>query len=84
MLIYLSYPLVELLFERGAFDSTDTYLVAHVQIYYLLQLPFYMLAIMGTRLMSALSLNQVLLKIAGINLIVNIVGNLILMQYMGL
>ncbi len=84
ILIYFSSPLIEILFQRGAFDASDTQLVAHVQIFYLLQLPFYILGIMGARLLSALSCNQALMKISALNLLINIAGNLILMKYLGL
>ncbi len=84
ILIYFSSPLIEILFQRGAFDANDTQLVAHIQIFYLLQLPFYILGIMGARLLSALSCNQILMRISAINLVTNIAGNLILMKYLGL
>ncbi|VAX12940.1 Proposed peptidoglycan lipid II flippase MurJ [hydrothermal vent metagenome] len=84
ILIYFSAPLIELLFQRGAFDAGDTQLVAHVQIFYLLQLPFYIIGIMGAQLLSALSCNQILMKISALNLLINIAGNLILMKYIGL
>ncbi len=84
LLVYFSHPLIELLFQRGAFDASDTQLVSHVQIFYLLQLPFYVIGIMGARLLSALSCNQILMKISAINLLINIAGNFILMKYLGL
>jgi len=81
--IYFSEFLARLIFERGAFTSHDTQLVAQVQSLYLLQVPFYLLGILGVRLLSALIKNQVLMVIGGINLLVNILGNYILMQYWG-
>ncbi len=81
--IYFSEPLVRFIFERGAFTSNDTQLVAQFQSLYFLQVPFYLLGILGVRLLSALIKNQVLMVIGGINLCVNILGNYILMQYWG-
>jgi putative peptidoglycan lipid II flippase len=83
MLIYLSEFLVGILFERGAFVAADTRLVGKVQALYLLQVPFYVLGIMGVRLLSAMKKNQTLMVISAINLITNIVGNYVFMSYLG-
>ena len=84
LLVYLSSPMVSLLFERGAFTEGDAHLVARVQGLYLLQIPFYLLGIMGVRLLSALKKNHILMGISGINLVVNILANIVFMRYMGL
>ncbi len=81
--IYFSYPLIEVIFERGAFGSGDTQLVSHVQTFYLLQIPFYMLGIMCARLLNALSRNHLLMNIGFISLVINIAGNFILMKHLG-
>jgi putative peptidoglycan lipid II flippase len=83
MLIYLSEFLVGILFERGAFVAADTRLVGDIQALYLLQIPFYVLGIMGVRLLSAMKKNQTLMVISAINLITNIVGNYVFMSYLG-
>jgi len=83
LLFLFSEPIIELLFERGAFTAEDTLQVAQVQVFYLLQLPFYMLGILGVRLISALAKNEILLKISFVNLVVNIIGNYLFMQYFG-
>jgi len=83
VLLYFSEPIVMLLFERGAFSTGDTLLVGRVQSLYLLQMPFYVLSIMGVRLLSALKKNQILMVISGINLIANIVGNYLFMRHLG-
>lgn len=83
LLFLFSEPIIALLFERGAFTEQDTQLVAQTQAYYLLQLPFYMLGILGVRLISAMAKNEILMKISFVNLVVNIIGNYLLMQYFG-
>ncbi len=83
LLFLFSQPIIQLLFERGAFTAADTQLVSQVQAYYLLQLPFYMLGILGVRLISAMTKNTVLMKISALNLVVNIIGNYVLVQYYG-
>lgn len=84
VLIYFSEAIVKLVFERGAFTNIDTLLVGQVQAFYFPQIPFYILGILGVRLLSALGKNQTLMVISGINLFVNVIGNYILMQYWGL
>jgi putative peptidoglycan lipid II flippase len=83
LLILISEPLAGLIFERGAFTAADTKLVGRVQACYLLQLPFNALGLLGVRLLNALHRNEVLMFISGVNLLVNIVGNYVLMQFMG-
>jgi putative peptidoglycan lipid II flippase len=42
-----------------------------------------MLGILGVRLLSSLGLNKIIMLISFLNLIVNIIGNFILMSYYG-
>lgn len=83
LLMALSEPLVRLLFERGAFTGEDTRIVAFVQIFSLLQIPFYLLGIIYVRAISALQRNTLLMWGSAISLILNVVMNLILMRYIG-
>jgi putative peptidoglycan lipid II flippase len=83
-LVYFSDPIVTLLFERGAFSSGAAQLVGRVQALYLLQVPFYLLGIMGVRLLSALKKNHVLMGISAINLFINVIANYVFMRYLGL
>ncbi len=83
LLFLFSEPMINLLFERGAFTAQDTRQVAQAQAYYLLQLPFYMLGILAVRLISAAAKNVVLMKVAAVGLPLNIVLNYIFMQRMG-
>jgi len=82
-LVYFSADLVALVFERGAFTQADSQLVGQVQAFYLLQVPFYMVGILGVRLLSALRKNHILVMISGVNLVTNAVGNYLFMQYWG-
>ena len=83
LLIVFSRPLVKLLFQRGAFTSVDTDVVSRVQVFYCLQIPFYVLAMLFVRFISAARRNDFLMYAAGMNLVVNIVMNLILMKIWG-
>lgn len=57
LLIGLSTPIVETLFERGRFTSADSGIVARVQTLYALQIPFYVAATVGIRMIWALRRN---------------------------
>jgi len=81
--ILLSKPLVALLFERGAFTSTNTAQVASVQSLCALQLPLYILGILFVRLLSALKANHILMWGTLISFTVNIILDLILMKWLG-
>ncbi|MBW2082869.1 MAG: polysaccharide biosynthesis C-terminal domain-containing protein [Deltaproteobacteria bacterium] len=83
LLIIYSEELVRVIFQRGAFTASDTRIVSRVQSFYLLQIPFYITGMLGVRMLSALKKNHILMIISGINLIANILGNYILMKYMG-
>lgn len=80
----LSAPLIRLLLERGSFDAADTALVSTVQAYYILQLPFYVIGLMGVRVLNALQAHGAVLCIATVLLLVNVVLNLVFMELMGL
>ena len=82
-LVAFSHPLVKILFQRGAFTAADTNVVSRVQAFLSLQIPFYVLANLGVRLVSALKRNSVLMVIAGVNMVANVIFNLILMRYAG-
>lgn len=83
IMIVFSVPLIEVIYQRGAFTSADTALVGKVQVFYFLQIPFYIMAILTVRLISALKANQILMWGAVFNLVVNIVFNLIFMRVWG-
>ena len=81
--IFLSKPLVALLFQRGNFSPADTENVAWIQAMYLLQVPCYTLTILFVRMISSLQANHVLLWGTILSFTVNITFDYVLMQYMG-
>jgi putative peptidoglycan lipid II flippase len=85
MLVFLSFSvsIVRILYQRGAFDATDTAVVAKVQAMYAIQIPFYILSILFVRFLSSIRRNDVLMYAAGINLSLDIVFNLVLVGPMG-
>jgi len=83
LLALLSEPLIRLLFQRGAFTAETTAAVTAVQLWLLPQIPFYILVMLGARVLSALDGNQIVLRIGALNLAVNVTGNYVLMQWFG-
>lgn len=84
LLFTFSQPIVEILLERGSFTSKDTILVAEIQAFYALQIPFYIANILVVKLISSLQQNHLLMWVSGFNLIINIVGNFVFMQWLGI
>ncbi|MDF1586060.1 murein biosynthesis integral membrane protein MurJ [Marinimicrococcus flavescens] len=78
-----SEDLVRLLFERGEFTRQDTILVGYLQMIYAMKMPFYLAGVLGSRFLNALSMNGVTGLIGVMNFVANIVGNLILMRFLG-
>jgi putative peptidoglycan lipid II flippase len=83
LLILLARPLVELLFERGSFDASDTALVALTHALYALQIPFALAGTLVVRAISAVGANHILISAAAINIVVNIGLNLLFMRWLG-
>ena len=75
--------IVKIVFERGAFRPDDTILVARIQQMYLLQVPFFVLGILGVRVLIAMSKNHLLTIMAVVNLTVNVIGNIVFMRWFG-
>ncbi len=83
-LIIFSEPIVRLMFQRGSFTDTDTQLVAEIQRYFALQIPFYVAAVFIVKLITSIQRNQILMWGSGLNLIVNITANFIFMHFLGI
>jgi putative peptidoglycan lipid II flippase len=83
LIAVFSVPLVRLLFERGRFLPSDTFDVARVQALYAIQIPFYLLGLLGVQLLHAISANRVLMWVSIGNCITNIVGNYVFMRVWG-
>jgi putative peptidoglycan lipid II flippase len=79
----LSEPLVRLLFERGEFTSEATVEVSRVQMWLLLQIPFYVVVMLGARVLSALDANASVLRISALNVGINVLANYLLMRQFG-
>lgn len=83
ILIFFSDEIVTLLFQRGNFTENDVAIVSRIQVFYLLQIPFYLMAMVGGRLLTAMGRADVLTKITFVNMILNIAGNIVFMKWLG-
>lgn len=83
LLVLFSTSIVRVVFERGQFSATDTQVVARVQALYALQIPFYVLGIMGVQLLHAISANRVLMWVSIGNFFTNVIGNYVFMRIWG-
>ena len=73
LLSVFAEQIVTLVFQRGAFTAADTTRVAEVQAWFALQLPFFGVSLLFSRLISSLGANQLLLVQAALCLVVNAV-----------
>lgn len=83
LIVVFSEPLVRVFFERGQFVASDTRAVAQVQALFALQIPFYLLGMMGVQLLHAISANRVLMYVSIGNFFTNVIGNYVFMRLWG-
>ena len=81
---FAAEPIVRLLLERGEFVPEDTERVAAVLRFASFQIPGYILAVLGSRVVVALGSNRFLLSTTVFTLALNIVLNLLFIQWFGL
>lgn len=83
LIILGSEPIVHALLQRGSFNANDTRIVAQIQSCFALQIPFYIGCMLVVRLISAMRQNQILIIGSAGNLAINIAGNYLFMQWLG-
>jgi putative peptidoglycan lipid II flippase len=76
-------PLIELLFQRGAFDTHSTLYVARAWTAYAIGLVFCAIGVFIARMFSAMQNTKVMMFASLQNLILNIIFNLIFMRFWG-
>ncbi|WP_055444747.1 murein biosynthesis integral membrane protein MurJ [Lacinutrix himadriensis] len=84
VLIFLSDFIIELSFERDAFTEKDTEIVANIQRVFLLGLPFAICEIILVRFLTSINKNSYMAYVALISVILNIILDIILMEYYGI
>jgi putative peptidoglycan lipid II flippase len=83
MIFMFSEAIIQFLFQRGSFMARDTAVVAQIQAFYALQIPFYMANVLATRLISSLLTNYLLMWSAVLYLITSVTLNLLLIKPLG-
>ncbi len=83
LVFFSSRVLVRVLFEHGSFRSGDTAVVGPVLAFYSVQIPFYALGALAVSVLSSVSRNDILFYAAGVNVVLDIILNLLLMRVWG-
>ena len=76
-----SSDIIRLLFERNAFTSDDTVIVAKLQRIALIYVPFYLCTLVCVNFLTAMNKNRFMAWVSLWNLILNLVLNIILVKY---
>jgi putative peptidoglycan lipid II flippase len=84
MLVVFSEPIVKVLFQRGLFTYQDTQIVAQLQSFYALQIPFYIGNILLIKMLISMQDKFILMSISGLNVIMNIIFNYLFVQWLGI
>jgi putative peptidoglycan lipid II flippase len=82
-LIAGAHWLVGVTLQHGAFAAWDTAVVTQVLAMYALQIPFYVASRVDYRLIVAARRTDLVLVCGGVNLVLDVVLNLVLMRWMG-
>jgi len=82
-LALLSEPIIRVLFQRGAFDASDTHMIAPLLVAFALGMPFFSIVSLSTRAFYAVKDTSTPVKIATVSFLVNVVASLVLMRIWG-
>lgn len=83
MLCWLAPWVIHVLFERGSFTAADTTRVAEVLRFAALQIPFYILGSLASRVIVAMQATHFIIVLSTLGLVGNAALNYVLMQRMG-
>lgn len=81
--IFLSEDIIRILFERGQFNAGDTYVVANIQKIALIYVPFFICTNIMVKFLTAINKNVSMAWISFGKLILNLILNFILIEYLG-
>ena len=82
-LIALSPMIVDILYLGGRFTIEDARLVSMVQMAYLAQIPFYLIAILASRVLASMRASRLIALATMTHLVLSVGGNLLLMPLWG-
>jgi putative peptidoglycan lipid II flippase len=83
VLILGAQPLVRLTLQHGAFGARDTAVVKTVLAMYAIQIPFFVVSRVFYRFIVAMRRTDLVFYCGGLNLVLDVVLNLVLMRWMG-
>lgn len=83
LLVLASRPLVDAMYQGGAFTETDAAVVSHVQALYALHLPVFVIGLVFVRLINSLKRNGLLIAIAVPAVAANVLADLVLGNLLG-
>ena len=78
-----SHFITELIYERGAFTTSDTDIVSSIQIVYFAALPFSICTDVIVRFITSINKNRFLAYLSAINLVLNVILNYIFIKIYG-
>jgi putative peptidoglycan lipid II flippase len=84
ILCLFSYETIQVLFERGAFKNSDTLLVSKINVFYLLQIPFYLAGQISIKSLYSLQKGFYMTHIACVTIFVNALGNYVFSIWLGI
>ena len=84
LLMIFATPLTRLLFQRGAFGTTEVQVVSDLIFYLALQIPFYVMNVLIAKIFLALQTPQVILFGSAVNLIIYVAITYFLTARLGL
>src|SRR5690606_17570631 len=82
-LALLSEPIIRVLFQRGAFDASDTQMMAPLLVAFAVGMPFCSIVSLSTRAFYAIKDTKTPVKIATVSFVVNVAASLVLMRVWG-
>jgi putative peptidoglycan lipid II flippase len=83
VLILGSSFIISIIFERGAFDASNTADVSHVQQMFALMIPVYSVGMLYSRVLIAMQANRQLVVGSLLIFVLNIIGGIILAKWIG-
>jgi putative peptidoglycan lipid II flippase len=84
ILCFFSYEIIQALFERGAFKTSDTVLVSKINTFYLLQVPFYLTGQIAIKSLYSLQKGFYMTHIAVVTIFINAIGNYLFSIWFGI
>ncbi|HRA47092.1 MAG TPA: lipid II flippase MurJ [Thermomicrobiales bacterium] len=84
LLMVFSHHIVAFLFERGAFNASDTEAVAQIQMILAMMIPFYALGVLYSRVVISLRKTHLMLLCSGVVFVVNVIADIVLKDLIGI